>query len=238
MIRVPVAEALERLGHGGKWVQGATRTRRGAAACLHAAIRDTEYVRGDAALIEQVAIQQGWGQAFNDDQSTVFDDVRRVLNEHQVIGAGELAETFGPNWELVTTIVRQAASLDSSAVAVLQADVVDSSELGAAARGGQVVAGLSSRGVVSARASAAALAAVSAVRPDVAAVAARAAAAVTLVDLVGWFEFSAGHYAALTVGWRAVFPGFDRCFWAVGEVVGGGVVDLEQDRKRCYVVAA
>ena len=119
-IQVPVDETLEQLSHGDNWTQGAWETGDGRM-CLHQGIRQCEYHKGDAYLIEQVAEQQGWGAAFNDRDETTFDDVKQRLVEHREILPDELEMVFGPQWLHIVALVRRAAVLTDEEAEALNA---------------------------------------------------------------------------------------------------------------------
>ena len=92
------------------WTQGAWGED-GGPTCLHGAIRRCAPVPGDAYLIEQVERRLGHGPDWNDDKSTTEADVREFLAAGIDITADDLADTFGPQWRAVVSVVRTSAAL-------------------------------------------------------------------------------------------------------------------------------
>jgi hypothetical protein len=91
--------------HG--WIQGSYGT--DAEVCLHGAIRLCQPIPGDAQIIEQVAHRQGWGTGWNDSDDTTEQMVRDRLALGIDITDEDLADTFGPQWRAVVSLVRRAA---------------------------------------------------------------------------------------------------------------------------------
>jgi hypothetical protein len=109
VIEVAVDDILDSVHERG-WAHGAWQTDDGAG-CLHQHIRWCQPVPGDAYLIEQVAIRQGWGPQWNDVDGRTVDDLKGVLVDHRDITDQDLADTFGPQWEHTVALVRRSAVL-------------------------------------------------------------------------------------------------------------------------------
>ncbi len=195
-ITIPETDLVAVLGPNGEnWVKRSWGD--GVSACLHGAIRRCQPQPGDAHLIEQVARRQGWGTDWNDDTSTTWPMVRERLAHIEVTDA-DLADTFGPQWEAIVTLVRRSA--------VLTAD--EAQRLAAA----WTAAGDAARDAAWAGAWAAAWAGARAAARDAdwagAWAAARAAwdaaGALAVRDLIGQHGFTQEHYDLLTGPWRGV----------------------------------
>jgi len=82
------------------------------AMCLHGAIRRCCPVPGDAYLIEQVEARLGrWSTSWNDDDDRTEAEVVELARRGWDITDADLAETFGPQWRAVVSVVRRAATL-------------------------------------------------------------------------------------------------------------------------------
>jgi len=92
------------------WTKGTYAAGDGGAVCLHGAIRLCSPVPGDAHLIERVAVRQGWGTGWNDEEARTELEVRELLAKGVHITDADLAATFGPNWAAVVEVVRTVAS--------------------------------------------------------------------------------------------------------------------------------
>ena len=80
--------------------------------CLHGAIRLCQPVPGDAYLIEQIEqVKDRWSTGWNDDVDRTEVEVRSVLAGGLDYTDADLAETFGPQWRAVVSLVRRAAVL-------------------------------------------------------------------------------------------------------------------------------
>jgi hypothetical protein len=94
----------------GHWRKGAYGNKQ--AMCLHGAIRRCCPVPGDAYLIEQVEARLGrWSTSWNDDDDRTEAEVVELARRGWDITDADLAETFGPQWRAVVSVVRQAATL-------------------------------------------------------------------------------------------------------------------------------
>jgi hypothetical protein len=110
IIKINEAELLAILGENGEhWVKKIWYAADGSV-CLHGAIRRCQPIPGDAHLVEQVAECQGWGPSWNDDDGTTWPMVRERAAHIEVTDA-DLADTFGPQWQEIVTLVRRAAVL-------------------------------------------------------------------------------------------------------------------------------
>ena len=100
-----LAEMLE-----GHWRQGDYGNEQ--AMCLHGAIRQCCPVPGDAHLIERVEARLGrWSTSWNDDDDRTEAEVVELARRGWDITDADLAETFGPQWRAVVSVVRRAATL-------------------------------------------------------------------------------------------------------------------------------
>jgi hypothetical protein len=121
IIELPVDEILTKLGPNGEhWIKGGWKDKDGGM-CLHQGIRLCMPESGDAFLVEQVSDREGWGIDYNDAFGTTWAGISEALSSHAEITDVELAETFGPNWQLIRRIVNQAATLTSEQVEALAA---------------------------------------------------------------------------------------------------------------------
>jgi len=102
----PLLATLDERG----WTKGTYAAGDGGAVCLHGAIRLCSPVPGDAHLIERVAVRQGWGTGWNDEEARTELEVRELLAKGVHITDADLAATFGPNWAAVVEVVRTVAS--------------------------------------------------------------------------------------------------------------------------------
>ena len=94
----------------GHWQQGGYGNDE--AMCLHGAIRRCCPVPGDAHLIEQVEARLGrWSTSWNDDDDRTEAEVVELARRGWDITDADLAETFGPQWRAVVSVVRRAATL-------------------------------------------------------------------------------------------------------------------------------
>jgi len=94
----------------GHWRKGAYGNKQ--AMCLHGAIRRCCPVPGDAYLIEQVEARLGrWSTSWNDDDDRTEAEVVELARRGWDITDADLAETFGPQWRAVVSVVRRAATL-------------------------------------------------------------------------------------------------------------------------------
>ncbi len=94
----------------GHWRQGDYGNKQ--AMCLHGAIRRCCPVPGDAYLIEQVEARLGrWSTSWNDDDDRTEAEVVELARRGWDITDADLAETFGPQWRAVVSVVRRAATL-------------------------------------------------------------------------------------------------------------------------------
>ena len=193
VITIPEADLVAILGRNGEhWVKQSWGD--GVSACLHGAIRRCQPQPGDAFLIEQVALRQGWGTQWNDATSTTWQMVRERLANIQVTDA-DLADTFGPQWEQIVALIRRAAIM---APADVQQVTAPRPVARAAAR-------VTARSAALAASRTPAWAAAVAVARGVAWDAAWAAAAALVVrDLIGQHGFTQEHYDTLTGPWRTV----------------------------------
>ena len=177
--------------------------------CLHGAIRYCQLVPGDAYLIEQVAARDGWGTRANDDADEWGEVWARVPGE---VTDADLRATFGPGWEGVVEVVRQAAALTSASyVAYADAAYADAafSADAAASDAAYADASFSAASAYADAASAyyaayatyAASAAYASGASDAAAYAARAAA---VAHLVGRHGLEQHHIDTLTAPWAAI----------------------------------
>jgi len=180
-------QILTRLDHGNQWTQGTwgDPADTEAPTCLHGAIRACQPTPGDAYLIRQVAERQGWGTTFNDAVGTEWHDIEVALLTHREVTDADLADTFGPTWEITVDTVRTIAAATPTQIQAL-----------AAAR---------------AAAWAAARDAAWAAARDAAWDAARDAAwdatnAGVVIDLVGQHGLPADHIRTIAGPWCAVFP--------------------------------
>ena len=95
----------------GHWRQGRYSGDDGAM-CLHGAIRQCCPVPGDAHLIERVEARLGrWSTSWNDDDDRTEAEVVELARRGWDITDADLAETFGPQWRAVVSVVRRAATL-------------------------------------------------------------------------------------------------------------------------------
>ena len=121
MIELATTRIREQLGPNGEnWIQGKWTGEDGER-CLHGAIRECQPQPGDAYLIEAVANREGWGTGWNDAGGTEWADIDNRLTVTTVVTDADLEETFGPNWELIVRLVRQAAQLTPQQVEQLNA---------------------------------------------------------------------------------------------------------------------
>lgn len=109
IINIDPAPLLATLDERG-WTQGVYAGTDSGAVCLHGAIRLCSPVPGDAHLIERVAVRQGWGTGWNDEEARTELEVRELLAKGVHITDADLAATFGPNWAAVVEVVRTVAS--------------------------------------------------------------------------------------------------------------------------------
>ncbi|MBP7629481.1 MAG: hypothetical protein KA758_03440 [Acidimicrobiales bacterium] len=94
----------------GHWRKGAYGNDE--AMCLHGAIRRCCPVPGDALLIELVEARLGrWSTSWNDDDDRTEAEVVELARRGWDITDADLAETFGPQWRAVVSVVRRAATL-------------------------------------------------------------------------------------------------------------------------------
>jgi hypothetical protein len=197
VITIPEANLVAILGRNGEhWVKQSWGD--GVSACLHGAIRRCQPIPGDAYLIEQVAHRQGWGTDWNDDTSTTWPMVRERLARIEVTDS-DLADTFGPQWEAIVTLVRRSAVLTADEVQRLDAagapwDAAAWRAAGAAARAAARAAAWDAAVYAARRAA------------GTAAGAAAWAVALALVvrDMIGEHGFTQAHYDTLTGPWRTV----------------------------------
>lgn len=103
------------------WVQGQWETTDGRV-CAHQAIRLCSPQLGDSFIVEQVAERQGWGTIWNDKHHTTEADVRARLGAGIDVTDADLADTFGPQWRAVVSLVRRAATLTADEMAVFAVD--------------------------------------------------------------------------------------------------------------------
>lgn len=176
----------------------------GESVCLHGAIKACTPQPGDEQIVRAVARTKGLSESWNDDWGRTEQEVLDAL-EALTVTDNDLADTFGPRWEEVVLIVRQASSLTREQIVQI-----------AAARG---AAGGSTWEATwdAARAARAARAAARDAAGDAAWEAARAAraardaaraaaqAAVTR-DLIGTAGYTQEHHDLLMAPWMTVFP--------------------------------
>ena len=91
-----------------EWVQGTWGD--DTKACLHGAVRTCTPQTGDGYLVSAVLTAKGYSTGWNDEKDRTEVEVLDVLRNIEVTDA-ELEDTFGPNWRLVVSLVRQAATL-------------------------------------------------------------------------------------------------------------------------------
>ena len=104
----------------GHWRKGAYGNDE--AMCLHGAIRRCCPVPGDAHLIELVEARLGrWSTSWNDDDDRTEAEVVELARRGWDITDADLAETFGPQWRAVVSVVRRAATLTADEVKRLDA---------------------------------------------------------------------------------------------------------------------
>jgi hypothetical protein len=123
-ILVPGEQVAALLGHGTRWAQGAWTDGQGNR-CIHQGIRECQIVLGDAHLILEVAVLQGWAPQWNDNEDRTWADIERVLVQHREITPEELEPVFGPSWAVVVNAVRRVASLDRAEMLRLAAAVMN-----------------------------------------------------------------------------------------------------------------
>jgi hypothetical protein len=218
-ITIPTDQVFAALGYGENWGKGTYRAC--GAMCLHGAIRACQPVPGDAYLIEAVANQQGWGTSFNDDHGTKWSDVEAAIRTHREVTDADLAETFGPTWQIVVDTVRTAASATPDQIERLAAawaaawDAIRAATRNAAWAAAwdaaRDAAWDATRAATRNAAWAAAWDATRDATRDAAWDATRAAAwaatrTAVVVDLVGQHGLTADHVRALTGPWCEVFP--------------------------------
>jgi hypothetical protein len=220
MIEIPTDQVLAKFGPDGEhWIQGGYDN--GTGVCLHGAIRACELVPGDAGLVEQVAESQGWGPEWNDADDTKFDDVVAVVLSHPEVTDWDLAEVYGPSWEIVVDTARviAAASLDdltrlastwSAEKFTAGTGMWGTSTRGAAATA-TVARGAPIDGTAATTAANAAWnAASAAVHVDLAsygpAAVRDAARAASIVDLIGQHDWTIEHHKTLAGPFVKVFP--------------------------------
>lgn len=191
--------------NGERWVQGGWGD--GERMCLHGAIRRCSPRPGDAFLIEQVAANQGWGIAWNDDEGTEWVMVRERIIAGIETTDEMLADTFGPQWAAVVALVRRAAVLtpdETQRLAAARAaartaprDAVRAAAWTAAWAVAHDAARYAAQDAARDAVRAAAWTAVWAVAWD-------AAQALVVRDLVGQHGFTQAHYDLLTRPWATV----------------------------------
>jgi hypothetical protein len=202
-ITIPEADLLAVLGENGEhWIQGEFGDDQ--SMCLHGAIRRCQPIQGDAYIIEQVAAHLGWGTDWNDAHTTNWALIRARLAHVEVTDA-DLADTFGPQWEHIVTLVRRCAILTG----VEQHKRLDAAWAGARAASAAAVARNAARAAAWFAAGAAAGDAAWAAAGEAAWAAAGAAAgdaarALVVRDLIGQHGFTQQHYDLLTGPWRTV----------------------------------
>ena len=109
IIHIDLDAVDERLDHGKLWATGWGDWKSPeSTTCLHGAIRYCQPVKGDAYLIEQVGNRYGFGLGDNDEAAGWEQIKTKVIPD---ITDDMLADTFGPNWEPIVTLVRRAATL-------------------------------------------------------------------------------------------------------------------------------
>ncbi len=203
VITIPVDETLKALDHGRNWIQDAWFDDKGGM-CLHQGIRQCAQQPGDAYIIEAVANQQGWGIDWNDTPGRTFDDLKSRLVEHREIFPDELEAEFGPNWQSIVALARQAATLTKQDTQYLTWDTQRWSRKLLIAR--EVVSEITARATARRVARAAVQEAVidTIDSPIAISAVADAARAIVVRDLI-----TQEHYDILTEAWRSMFPNFD-----------------------------
>jgi hypothetical protein len=209
-ITIPEADLLAVLGENGEhWIQGEWGDDQ--SMCLHGAIRRCQPIEGDAYIIEQVAAHLGWGTYWNDAHTTNWALIRARLARVEVTDA-DLADTFGPQWEHIVTLVRRCAILTGDEQQRLDAARVASAAdaaRNAARAAAWFAAGAAARDAAGDAALEAARDAAGVAARDAAGDAARfaagdAARALVVRDLIGQHAFTQQHYDLLTDPWRTV----------------------------------
>ena len=175
--------AADYIGEHG-WTQGIMKTADGKV-CLTGAVMYCRPQVGDEQIIVQVLRYRKRAEQWNDEDGRTAIDVIEVL--HKDISDGELAETFGPQWEQIIALVRRAAEITAGDAEKLDAawDAARDAAWDAAWDAARVAAW------------------------DAAWVAARDAArvaawALSTRDLIGQNGFTQEHYDTLTGPWRKV----------------------------------
>jgi len=207
-------QILTRLDHGNQWTQGTwgDPADTEAPTCLHGAIRACQPTPGDAYLIRQVAERQGWGTTFNDAVGTEWHDIEVALLTHREVTDADLADTFGPTWEITVDTVRTIAAATPTQIQALAAARAAAWDAAwAAARDAAWAAARDAAWDAWAAAWAAARDAAWAAARDAAWAAARDAAwdatnAGVVIDLVGQHGLPADHIRTIAGPWCAVFP--------------------------------
>lgn len=184
-----------RLDHGVRWIRewGDYRSPTGRT-CLHGAIRFCQPL--DAPLIGEVGRRFGFGTADNDKAeswSEIYDRVPDVITD-------EMCETtFGPQWEHVIALVRQAGTLDDSQVDALADDIDEAAwwtaryaVKRAAQHGGRLRHAYPVAAIVDHSDSSSTL------------VIDGIVFALVYRDLIGQIGYTRAHYDALTAPWRRV----------------------------------
>ena len=175
--------------------------------CLHGAIRVCSPQPGDAQLIGRVWKRRDHGTDWNDRDGTTESDVLKYVQTAPEITDEELAETFGPQWREVVSLVRRAAVLTEdeasrlAAARVAQRDAARVAERAAERAAARLAAWYAARVAAGTAAWDAAWDAAG----TAAWYAARAAAlALCVRDLIGQHGFAQQHYDTLTRPWRTV----------------------------------
>jgi len=166
------ADLIDQVG----WTQGTERDGKGRV-CLTGALRYCNPQPGDWLLAREVFRAKGRAEGWNDADGRKRSEVLELLRSTEITDA-ELAQTFGPSWEMVVNLVHTAATITPQQV--LDLDAARGAALDAAlvaARGAALDAALvAARGAALDAALVAALDAARGAALDAALVAARGAA--------------------------------------------------------------
>ena len=102
-----------------EWIQGTEVD--GEAVCAHGAVMTCKALRpGDEPIIRAVLRTRGVTEKWNDEDGRTKSQVLAHMRLIKVSDA-DLADTFGPNWPLVITVIRRAAILTQDEVQRLAA---------------------------------------------------------------------------------------------------------------------
>lgn len=204
-INVLAADALEERG----WIQGQMESNSGSL-CLVGALRACSPQAGDWLIAREVYCRLGHAESWNDEEGRTEAEVTAWLREHPVTDA-DIEATFGPQWEAVVALIRQAATLTQEKGRALAATWGDARwNAWESARESVLIA--SSGAGKDARRSAAAQASRDSARESVQGlaghvaghVAGQAAGALVVADLVGQHGLTQDHIDTLLGPWVSV----------------------------------